>query len=158
MTPLTPLVIFGLGLVAMLPCLLAHVTVRLVTARWTVDWLTRHTVRSTRQVEEFAASFERKAAQMTGATGRLSILPGLCAVPAVAYAALAVAVGPMPVLWSEVVALIALAWLATAPLLGVRLLAASLRLAAARARRLLDQAPAVVMIAEGGAGRLRRAV
>jgi hypothetical protein len=157
MAPMTAPTLFVLGLISLGLCAVAHVAIRVVTARWDRGWLARQRVRHDVQVEQFARSLAATAGRMEAVSLRLSVVPAVCAIPLVSYLGLALVAGPLPGMASQVQLFLAFVWITAAPLLGACLLARSLRLTAARVRRLVERRPATPLtVGRGAVAPLRR--
>lgn len=108
----TPMLLLGLGLLMIVPSLLAHLFLR---------W------RRSRGPEPSLGEVAQRVERLIR---RLVVVPVLGGLAVLVWVAIAAWTNLLADLWSEVLLLLGFLWLLVAPLLGLRLLAASLRGAA----------------------------
>lgn len=138
---LTPSLLFGLGLLLFVPCLLFYLIFKLAIARWDTQWLARKRQRYEDQFQTFAESFDLIAQRLSKLSRRLAIIfAGACGIFAI-YAATVFALNVDSQVREWLGLLIGMLWILATPFLGLKLMSVSFHAAGVKIRNLLSTGP-----------------
>lgn len=136
-TGLTSL-LFGVGLLLVLPSLAFQLIFKRAMERWDREWLALKRQRCGGQFREFVESYDQVARRLSRLAGWLAIGLGIVLVTFMSYAATVIAISNLHRdLWRLLILLLSLIWIMAAPVFSLKLLSGSYQAGAMKIRKIL---------------------